>query len=67
MARENESQQYAATFQQIAKECNFATPTQARKFVDKTLTKMKREMTRRGVYDSRLPGIENLWDQIDNS
>ena len=66
MARENESTYFGATFKQIAKECDFKTPALARKFVDRALGKMMREMTRRGINDSQMPRTENPWDKLDN-
>lgn len=67
MARQNESTQFGATYQKIAQECNFATPAQAQKFVNKTLGKVRREMTRRGINDSQMPGTENLWQKLEDS
>ena len=67
MARENESQKYGATFQQIAKACDFKSPAMAQKFVAQTLVKVRRKMIRRGVADSQLPRTENLWQKLEDS
>jgi hypothetical protein len=67
MARENESAYFGATYQKIAQECDFKSPALARKFVTQTLGKVRREMIRRGIDDSQMPGTESLWQKIEDS
>jgi hypothetical protein len=66
MKRENESAYFGATYQKIAQECDFKSPALARKFVDQTLTKVKRELGRRGIADSEMPNVRNAWDRMDD-
>ena len=61
------SEPSGATWAEVVQECGFKSETEAQRFAQTTLQKVRRRMQARGIYDYQAPERETVWDKLANN
>jgi len=61
------SEPSGATWAEVVAECGFKSETEAQRFAQTTLQKVRRRMQARGIYDYQAPERETTWYKLANN